>query len=169
MCKLCGSYEYPICFKTHPRLKRSNESKEFCNMVEQYTGEYPCELCNKVYVNALKRSHKITCTLDNYIIKKLFYHYKHPQITNGNHNKILTDCRKKYNDTPYVYTKKHKPTYVTIESNILAVTNSKSTTYHCAIQKNFNLYTKRFKTLEEAQQFKQGVLNGDYQHNSVAA
>lgn len=167
MCKLCKSDQYPICFKTHPRIKRSKKSKEFCDAVEQYTGEYPCERCNNIYMSALRNSCKITYTSDTYIIKKLFYWYQHPTITSKYRNKILCHCEKKYNGIqPKIYLKKHKVIYTTIEKHIQMITNAKGIVYNCEIQINFNRYRKSFKTLEEAQQFKKEVLNGNYTHTT---
>lgn len=63
-------------------------------------------------------------------------------------------------------------TYKSVEPNIMMKTHRSKNfapSYKFETRINNSRINKTFKTLEEAQQFKQGVLNGDYQHNSVAA
>lgn len=177
MCKLCNSNG--IAIPLHPEFKNVRRlalTQTIINIVYEYTNDTPCRQCISgcnLFIKNNPQEKNITINIDNYIIKKLFaIHYFPKNLSKKESYRrsfYLRNLKLKSSDL-------QRETYTTIEPLILKTTyaNGSETFKFCKeYKKDKKIYlkiNKSFKTLEEARQFKQEVLNGYHnQHNTVAA
>ena len=140
MCKLCKSVEV---FKLpKPNVKFSKKALLFIDIVEQYIDEYPCNMQIKLYMTTYRRR---LITPDEYIMKKLWFKIPQaPQVRQRINNKK----RKQY-------------TYTLLETYITEIETISTGTkrYQLAYSRNSKTISFKVKTLQEAQQHKQRILN----------
>jgi len=161
MCKLCNTEE-PSQITFNKTAKFLSETFLFRSIVNDYTNEHPCHtacLRFRSKVGVWNTSNVFNLSIEERIDRYIIY------VLNNNYGKGYNREKRRIADA--LRNKKLKKSSKSlIETCIyLRTYPSKKTAFVVRI-KNI---TQTFKTLEEAQQFKQGVLNGDYQHNSVAA
>ena len=150
MCGICTNpSNLPI--KNYDKSKY----KELHNIVHEYTGDYACKKCIGVY-NKLQS----TKSIDEYIISKLTT-LALRKFTARERKAAQARVYRRYNAVKY---KNKNVNHTIVEPNITCTKNNNTgTTFYIArIILNRNINRKTFKTLKEAQQYKQEVLNNEY-------
>jgi hypothetical protein len=158
MCKLCGKQSKSLTLLHHPRTPRSELSLQFCNIVFEYTGNYPCYTCNALYLQAFNT---YKTGIDDYIVSKLFTRCKPINITTRVYNKQVSMLRM-FKSKGCKQPSYNKPTK-TIEKNIM----HNETSFIVQISRKSKRYLKSFSTLEESQHYKQEILNGKHNSNTT--
>ena len=154
MCKLCNNNDIFIEHPYNITTQVSSITNEFKKVVIQYTKEYPCNKVIKYYKAYTRISNKLS--IDEWILKRLLKVYR---------PSIITDAAFAVKKGRLVGTTKEcKAKYEAVESNIQKLVYSTGTV---RFQVNYYIRkvgnkTKKFKTLKEAQQYKQEVLNNEY-------
>jgi len=157
MCKLCLNGLPPY----EPQYYKSIQSKLFTEAVKHYTSEFPCLEMQNIFRNSNVRSIRKgsgPLNIDNYILLRLVRTYGYTSLPNNTQKhraEILYSVI--FNNTL-----REKPKYVftSIEKYIAKGINTKGTVTYKVDYTIKKLKTiKRFKTLEEAQNYKQRILN----------
>ena len=165
MCKLCR-IEYRL-----PAARINNRSDNYTQMVaiQKIALDYFCEyICTSCACSIVKYTSKFKVSIDAAITRRLFTAYA-----------TLTQRAKMYQRIRNNSTKYRKPsgTYIqpvktVVETCItrIYVPSTQHTIFSTVIIRKAITARKSFKTLDEARQFKQEVLNGSHgKHNTDIA
>ena len=174
MCKLCKSNTKNESFDLS--TSKSKSRSQLAIIGKEYTGEYPCM---NIYHGYSCRPNK-SMSIDAFIIQRLTTKYIYSNVNfkawqKKNIKQYMKNYVKKNNNQEKISASAYVRTNTirkTLEQNIFESKNisSKTIVYRVRFYAGKDRRTKSFKTLEEARQFKQEVLNGNHnQHNSVAA
>jgi len=140
------------------RKNTKKESIDVCNVVKDYTGEFPCFTCNNSIKVANKRNNKpydltiISLLLKNYVTQ--IYGKKMRGLASERVSRIPT--RRKDSYIP------QKKIYTTVEKYIIKISFSKTDKKSYKFKRTINgiVYRKQYKTLKEAQKYKKEIEDG---------
>lgn len=154
MCKLCNSDSIPV------EPTRTSSRLEIASVVIDYTDEYPCINC---YMSIQTASKRQNISYDEAILHRMSRSYI---------NKIFTLLERTTARARLAYDLKKnrrkytKNTYSTefIEKNIEKRDYIDGTSMYFVVKSiNYKTISKRFKTLEEAQKYRERILNENNQ------
>jgi hypothetical protein len=132
MCKLCNTNTEPA--QVH--VNNNENSIEFRNIVYEYTGEYPCRYCIRLYTHVLFNNKSVN--IDKYITNRIKRELVHPTMSTKQKNK-WAQFELKHENPAYKFVK-------TTEHSIVQRLNR----FNVRISINGTRHTKTFDTLEEA-------------------
>ena len=153
MCKLCNKADRASTTTEHyNNIKQVN--KTFCDVVEQYVGDYPCKLCLQNYAT-YRSKHKYDGDLDSHIMKRLQGSYIHSIKNYAKTAHVVSDME--YRFDPEIKANKlireHKAvTSVQVSKNIRLYTIN--TTGTMTFKVSISGKATSFKTLEEAEAYR---------------
>jgi hypothetical protein len=147
MCKLCNTDRKPC----PPNFRNNLQVVKFKNIVYEYTGEYPCELCYKCYVSHANSYGAVadtngTIDMDRHIINKLRVFISWQNLTVSQKDKWRNITRK--------YSERRKVPTETVDHCIRKICNN----FKVTMRRNNINYIKTFKTLEEAITYRDSLI-----------
>lgn len=157
MCKLCNSrrpariHFSSITERSVLKTRLQPATVDHIIIIREYTGESPCNTCRIALVNYARTAVKFD--LDKWIVQRLYLAHADKALKIQHTAKTKRNLERKFKrDNPI--------TRIHIESHIHH--NVEYGSYTTGFNGYGRKFSKSFKTLEEAQQFKQEVLNGNY-------